>query len=510
MAFLLTITQGDEAGTKLNFEQPEVTIGRTPECDVLLQESGVSRQHARIAWDGVGYVVEDLGSANGTKVNGAVVKKRQVLKAGDSIGVGPVVFSFAPKPAANVVEQSTRIVNANDVRRSKPTPAPSPAELAEIMPEEKDQTRIVAASEVRRNSMGTGKAAVSAPPSSSSLPRKVDSASPLAANRRPSMPSSNSTPRGQLSAAQRARLRREATGLEGGLQLFWMDATPGQRRFVAVAMAMVVLGAMAIPARFVLSQRPVHKAEPQVLTREPIRETFGLGADVDFTHIDKKRFEFDFTSPVRAVEILHYQAKGISDGEVTLSVNGDVLGTIPPDTLNADSRTLELVVPVAVLKKGERNSLLFNNTHNPKRQDFWRVWNLWVETAPLPDVPPDEAERQANDAYNRGLADMRGRDIDKSNRYRAWREFRAAWLLLEGLPEPRPETYRLALARMREAQIELDTQCSKLLMEAERAAVQRNYQDVDAVLTEVKEWFPSNEQACPARAEQKRQDYGLN
>src|SRR5690349_25133443 len=96
MAFQLVIAEGKEAGREFVFEQESVLIGRTSDCDVILYDPGVSRKHARIFSQGEAHFVEDMGSSNGTKVNGSVVKKKQ-LADGDNITLGPVVFNFSAK-----------------------------------------------------------------------------------------------------------------------------------------------------------------------------------------------------------------------------------------------------------------------------------------------------------------------------------------------------------------------------------------------------------------------------
>src|SRR4051812_48384607 len=96
MGFQLVIAEGKEAGREFEFDQDSVVIGRTAECDVILYEAGVSRKHARILLEGISLFIEDLGSSNGTKVNGETIAKKQLLKDGDSISMGPVVFSFKP------------------------------------------------------------------------------------------------------------------------------------------------------------------------------------------------------------------------------------------------------------------------------------------------------------------------------------------------------------------------------------------------------------------------------
>lgn len=57
------------------FNQTKVSIGRDPECDIFLDNTGISRNHALIERTAGGYVVEDLGSANGTFLNEQPVRK---------------------------------------------------------------------------------------------------------------------------------------------------------------------------------------------------------------------------------------------------------------------------------------------------------------------------------------------------------------------------------------------------------------------------------------------------
>ena len=70
-----------------------VVIGRLPECDVVLADSNVSRRHAELRRKGDGVFVTDLGSTNGTRVNGAPVRE-QLLASGDEISVGSTRLIF--------------------------------------------------------------------------------------------------------------------------------------------------------------------------------------------------------------------------------------------------------------------------------------------------------------------------------------------------------------------------------------------------------------------------------
>jgi len=86
-------------GTQMEFELSErpITIGRSPEADVVILDEKSSRIHCGIRlWDGEFYV-KDLKSRNGTYVNDQRVDVAK-LKSGDRIRVGSILFSFDQDP----------------------------------------------------------------------------------------------------------------------------------------------------------------------------------------------------------------------------------------------------------------------------------------------------------------------------------------------------------------------------------------------------------------------------
>ncbi len=84
---------GGEVGRVHVLDRLPVVIGRAPDAQIVLQGVDVSRYHARISAHEDGLVVEDLGSRNGTAVNGVpVTKARQVVAIGDRLQIGNVVF----------------------------------------------------------------------------------------------------------------------------------------------------------------------------------------------------------------------------------------------------------------------------------------------------------------------------------------------------------------------------------------------------------------------------------
>lgn len=67
--------------------QGELLIGRHPECDIVLTHATVSRQHARLRFRDGSWILQDLGSTNGTTVNDAPVVRCQLLP-GDHLLIG--------------------------------------------------------------------------------------------------------------------------------------------------------------------------------------------------------------------------------------------------------------------------------------------------------------------------------------------------------------------------------------------------------------------------------------
>ena len=80
-------------GTRIAIGEDPVVIGRSPESDVKLTDSTVSRRHAQIVRDGDAWFVRDLGSSNGTKVNGTGITDH-MLEDGDEVKVGAVTLRF--------------------------------------------------------------------------------------------------------------------------------------------------------------------------------------------------------------------------------------------------------------------------------------------------------------------------------------------------------------------------------------------------------------------------------
>ncbi|MCZ7527902.1 MAG: FHA domain-containing protein [Acidimicrobiia bacterium] len=80
-------------GQRVGLGEEPATIGRLAECTITIEDPRVSRRHAEVHPDLDGYVLRDLGSTNGTTVNGVQVREH-ALADGDAIGVGETTIRF--------------------------------------------------------------------------------------------------------------------------------------------------------------------------------------------------------------------------------------------------------------------------------------------------------------------------------------------------------------------------------------------------------------------------------
>lgn len=85
------VRSGFYEGLEVALDRERIVIGRGRKADLALAEATISRAHAVIGYDEDGFYVEDLGSTNGTLVNGARIE-RQPLKTDDEIQMGKLLI----------------------------------------------------------------------------------------------------------------------------------------------------------------------------------------------------------------------------------------------------------------------------------------------------------------------------------------------------------------------------------------------------------------------------------
>jgi len=89
----LVVIYGEDLGRRVPLGSEATVVGRSSKCDVLIDQESVSRNHARISFDGQTYTVRDLGSTNGTYVNDELVDEAN-LRDGDQLKIGRTIFKF--------------------------------------------------------------------------------------------------------------------------------------------------------------------------------------------------------------------------------------------------------------------------------------------------------------------------------------------------------------------------------------------------------------------------------
>ena len=136
-----------------------MTVGRSDDCDITLPSSKVSRQHARFSAADGGVTVEDLGSSNGTRLNGRAIASAQALMDGDRVlidaftltvaisdpssGDDATVIAAPPDEDATVVAPAPEAVPTADETPTPPAPDSEPQPAAE-QPDQADACACVA------------------------------------------------------------------------------------------------------------------------------------------------------------------------------------------------------------------------------------------------------------------------------------------------------------------------------------------------------------------------------
>jgi pSer/pThr/pTyr-binding forkhead associated (FHA) protein len=90
----LTVVEGSLAGTDLTLGQSPITIGRSPDCTLVIDDDYASNHHARISPHDNGWVIEDLGSTNGTYVRSTRVNGVVTVPLSTPIRIGKTVLEL--------------------------------------------------------------------------------------------------------------------------------------------------------------------------------------------------------------------------------------------------------------------------------------------------------------------------------------------------------------------------------------------------------------------------------
>jgi len=132
--YQLTMRSGPNPGTVYALDSDQISIGRDSSNEIPVNDAEVSRRHSRLTFQGGKYVLEDMGSTNGTFVNGQRLTGPRVLKSGEVISLGEqIVFVYEAvdsDPGATMVSPR----NAAAPPRPVATPPPPPQAYAGQVP----------------------------------------------------------------------------------------------------------------------------------------------------------------------------------------------------------------------------------------------------------------------------------------------------------------------------------------------------------------------------------------
>ncbi len=103
----LKILQGSEPGRKFELEGDRWVVGRSPECDVVIDVAAVSRRHVILTDESGHFFVKDLGSRNGTYINDQRVAERAPIRDGDRMLICDVLFAFVDKQDSNAEQAAS-------------------------------------------------------------------------------------------------------------------------------------------------------------------------------------------------------------------------------------------------------------------------------------------------------------------------------------------------------------------------------------------------------------------
>src|SRR5260370_35649115 len=110
MAFLVPL-KGADTGRQFSLEQDVMVLGRQTDSAICLESQAVSRHHARILRVDSSFFVEDMGSSNGTYINGARIRDRAPLTEKDTLQLGPYIFGLRVPPTPVVPDEALVITS---------------------------------------------------------------------------------------------------------------------------------------------------------------------------------------------------------------------------------------------------------------------------------------------------------------------------------------------------------------------------------------------------------------
>jgi pSer/pThr/pTyr-binding forkhead associated (FHA) protein len=475
LGFRIQIIDGPESGKAYDFDRIEVTIGRTMDNDVILQDPSISRQHLSIRDKGGAYIVKDLGSSNGTKVNGKKILE-EVLSTGDIILAGNVsiLFEGVKSSVVSGVPKKTRERPARKLEKTDFV-----------------RHRLIPRKQVR------GEGSVSEKRSKPNGAREQVLVQSKGIRKKENVPMASSD--NDFSIKTEGKARAKATGV---LQL-WATAREKFLRLskpkklimvccAAMIVAMIIVS-LVRSGRGVIQKVVDHSTEefiPGEVDRYESPWSYGVGTVNTYCRT-KAIFAFKYTTG-RAIIIFHVAGvAGKQELDVLLNgVHVDYAPVVPPDNWSSEIRW---TLPRKLLKQNETNRVTFVNAVNvtqAPKEKIWAVAVKAVEIQPLPNPDLKQAEeslRLARDHY-------KNKDVADGNVYLALKAFKLSRDYLELIPEEsRPDIYVEADENIAKIEQEMEKGFKDMMFAAEKAKQYNKIENAKKIYKKIMNTFPDRE-----------------
>ena len=124
--FTVIVTEKGGDQKRLDFDKPEITIGRVQGNDIILPKGNVSKRHSRIVLKDGKFIIVDLKSTNGTYVNGRKITSPLVIKDTDKIYIGDFIITVEEPNGAGAHLGAGAPAPSGEGRGGAPAPTPPP------------------------------------------------------------------------------------------------------------------------------------------------------------------------------------------------------------------------------------------------------------------------------------------------------------------------------------------------------------------------------------------------
>jgi len=486
VGFSLKILGGPDRGKTYDFDRVEITIGRTMDNDVVLTDPGISRQHMSIRDKGGAYILKDLGSSNGTKLNGKPVEE-EVLRPGDVITAGSAEVKFVGQSAASA--------------RKKPVKRPH-GQVRKRTPARRTPARAA----VRR----PGQKHPAAPRPTREKKPIIQSKGVRQKKRTPAAGEVHKIQAGaEEKSAQRAGKKNPLSNLIGRIST-WFHGLEKKYQIIVMVIAgilLVLIGIKAFTGTKKIVQQVVDHSdqlfEPGLVGSDGDLLSFGYGP-VAIRCRDAATFRFKYSNG-RATAI--YEIGGIDHKqEVAIQLNGMQIG-FAPITMDNWSDRISLNLPRKHLLENEENKLAFINTINynsSKKTEQWAVKLEAIEESPLPNPDRKAAEESFKIAKKR----YENKEVAPQNAYEALQYFKKTRDFLELLPEEeRPDIYLESIEMIDKIEKELVQRFKALMFNAEKAQEYSRFKNAKALYRQIMRSFPNQEDPRYMRAKEKYDEF---